>query len=464
MDDNRFDELIKSKAEGYEVPSDDKGSLSDLHHRMALQSNQSWFVRHRNELMTAASVLLIALFFFWWRHDNYRSEISLLNKEIEHITDQNEDATAQNDHLAQLLARLEQNETDTRVLLKNLSEENSYDKGLIAQLSKELILLRNQVNTIKSQSNDNIMPFSDAQWVYLGRESDLTEEVIQELKKEDGIVRKGEHIFLQVDEGKPNANMPWLVKRLGTSDVYSYPEYVFVYDSITDNDYLIAERRSTKYEVSLKQYKELEKHYQKGVGFKLGPTVESYLGSYSVDDVTRSWGFGLLGQLVLSPSWTVETGVIYHKRQYSADPEQSMDLILPAIDENFGELENTESTSFLLEIPVNLRYRVPINFKTDLVTSAGLSTLLYTKQQIEYSQRLETSPDFFVGVENSRNFKEPSFYFGTANVSLGLQRALNNGKQLEVSAFFKKGLSELGVEQVDADFFGLRSAYWFTFR
>lgn len=464
MDDNRFDKIIKSKAESYEVPSDDKGSLSDLHHRMALENNPSWLARHRNELITAASVVLIAILLFWWQNNSHHSEISLLNKEINQIKGQNDDISAQNIQLTQLLSRLEKNEANTRGVLEELSRENGYDKQLITQLSKDLIALRGQLNTLKAEENSRSGPFSDAQWVYLGRESDLPDEVIQKLQREDGLVRKGEYIFLEIDEGKPKLDVPWLIRPLNISNEYRYPEYVFVFDSVNDQRNLIAEQVPTKYQVSLKQYKELEKHYHKGVGFKLGPTVESYLGSYSVDDVTRSWGFGLLGQLVLSPSWAIETGAIFHERKYRAGAEQLIGLNLPPIDENFGELKDIESTSFLFEIPINLRYRVPLNYKTAIVASVGLSALLYTRQQIEYLQLLETSPDFFVGVETSTDFKDPDLHFGTANAAIGLQKRLSNGKQLEISAFYKKGISEIGVEQVNADFFGLRGSYWFTFR
>ena len=206
--------------------------------------------------------------------------------------------------------------------------------------------------------------------------------------------------------------------------------------------------------------RELEKHYKKGIGIKLGPIVDFYNGRYDVGDGETAWGGGVMADFIVSPSLSLETGITYQGRIYESDGLNGLNL--PPPDPQLGEFEELEVTSRLYEIPLNLKYRYPINLRSSFVGSVGVSGLLYSHQKIEYMYEFEVDDDFEFPVESSFQRHEDRWSFGTLNTSLGLNRKLKNEK--EISLFYKHGLGEMGLEQVNADFFGLRGAYWFTIK
>ena len=169
-----------------------------------------------------------------------------------------------------------------------------------------------------------------------------------------------------------------------------------------------------------------------------------------------------MADFIVSPSLSLETGITYQGRIFEAETLDG--LSLPSPDPQRGEFEEVEINSKLFEFPLNLRYRLPLNYRSNFITSLGVSGLLFTKQTVEYVQQFDAGDDIEFPVESSFHVDEPRFSFGTLNASLGLNRKLKNEKEIEISLFYKYGLGEMGLEQVNADFFGLRGAYWFTIK
>jgi hypothetical protein len=213
-----------------------------------------------------------------------------------------------------------------------------------------------------------------------------------------------------------------------------------------------------------KTIRDLEDHYQKGVGIRMGPTVEFAKGNYVVGESDMSVNFGVLGDFIVSPSLSFETGIKYLKRYYElADQQDLVDSSLPGVDESIGALQKAEIDSWMLEIPVMLKYRYPLSLKSHILGGAGYSALYYWKQLFEYDYSFSGGGDAFT-VGSVYETKEHSFYSGSLNITLGVSNQLKNHKTLETSLFYQRGIGSKGVEKTNANFFGIRGVYWFTLR
>ncbi len=453
MDDNKFDDLIRDRVGEYEAPGYDPTALADLHYRMASQYSVPWHVRYRNEMLVAAASVMLAIALLWgqWRigeaqNQTLRNEISALQEE-----------RAELKSIQDLFNTMSKAPDTVRIV-----ERQEADEQLYRTLLDEIETLKRQLR-YDAQSTANASPVSSAQLIYLGYEQDLPGEALSELKGDGTLVRRGQHLFLLATDSVRSDAHPWLARRKGILTEHLLPEYEFVPDTSYSHEEIVVSKVTERpVKISVKQMREIEKHYKKGVGIKLGPVLESYNGRYDVGDTEEGWGGGIMSDFIVSPSLSVETGIVFHGRIYGT--ERINELNLPPADTKLGEFQELEISSRLFEIPLNLKYRYPLNYRSDLVTSLGISGLLYTYQSIEYLYEFEAGEDFGFPVESSFHRDEPGWHFGTLNASLGLKRELRNKKEIELSLFYKHGLGDIGFEQVNADFFGLRGAYWFTLK
>ena len=450
MDDNKFDDLVKNKVGEYEPPGYDPSALADLHYRMASQYSVPWYTKYRSELAVAAASVAIMIALLWGQRKIGEIENQGLRSEIEQL--QRDRAAFK--EIQDMVKTLGTAPDTVRVF-----EYRNTDEQLYQRLMAEIEALKGQLQKDRVPTLENISP--DGQLVYLGRETQLPSDALRKLKRDGTLVKRGEHLFLLATTGIEPGGSPWLAQRKGIVSEHLLPEYKFVLDtSYIQEDLVVSKVIEKPVEISIKQMREIEKHYQKGIGIKIGPSVESYYGRYHVGEVEQGWGGGLMSDFLLSPSLSTETGVIFHGRIYSTESLQ--ELTLPPPDPQLGEFEELEITSRMYEIPLNLKYRYPINLQSNFVGSVGVSGLLYSYQKIEYLYEFEVDDDLEFPVESSFQRDKYRWSFGTLNASLGLNRKLKNEKEIEISLFYKYGLSEMGFEQVNADFFGLRGTYWFT--
>jgi hypothetical protein len=216
---------------------------------------------------------------------------------------------------------------------------------------------------------------------------------------------------------------------------------------------------------SVKALRDIEKHYQNGIGIRVGPVVEASRGIYSIGEGQYNVGYGVLADLILSPSLSVETGVKYFKKYYDiSDPGGLGSPHLPGVDESAGELHKAEIDYWLFEVPVNLKYRYPISLKQHWLAGVGFSPMVYTKQNFEYDYEFNGGTNGNFLVHSTYQDDKVTVYPGALNFSIGLSSQLKNKKILEASLFYQHGLNDMGAEKTRTRFFGLRGVYWFTLK
>ena len=214
--------------------------------------------------------------------------------------------------------------------------------------------------------------------------------------------------------------------------------------------------------LSAKTIREMEKHYQSGIGIKIGPVLEASNGIYSVGSGQFNIGYGVLADFILSPSLSLETGAKYIKRNYEVNDVNDLNKIAwPGADESLGELQKTEVDNTMLEIPLNLKYRYPVSLKTHWLASIGYSPTLYLNQLFEYEYAFDdgSGGNSFM-IHSSYRDSKITLYPGTLNFSIGLSSQLKNRKIVETALFYQQGLGDLGVEKMRTKFFGVRGIYW----
>ncbi|HEX5171468.1 MAG TPA: hypothetical protein VFW11_19960 [Cyclobacteriaceae bacterium] len=424
MDDKKFDDIIKSKVVDYEEPGFDPASLAALHHQMAAQSVDPWYVRHRAQIITSSTIAFCTLLVLIAQWSWNKQQAQLLKDEIMTLKSGHDEIDNLQDDQSDLKSAV-----DDTILITEIRREYSEKNALLVQrinhLEVEVQELRNQLNLARSKEDE--LPLYNE---YFQNESQLS-------VKENGSDLFSKRLVPQKTKENSGRAVPEI--------------------SVEVNKPLV--------NTSLKTIRDIEKHYHKGLGIRIGPAVEISDGVYSAGIGQFALGYGVVGDLILSPSLSLETGAKYFKRYYAITDQNELNSTpLPGVDESLGELQKAEIDYGMLEVPINLKYRYPVSLKTHLLASVGYSSTIYFNQIFEYSIAFNdgSGGDFMVNTGYQNN--KVTVYPGMLNFSIGLSEELKNRKSIEAALFYQHGLGETGIEKIIPHFFGIRGVYWFTLK
>jgi hypothetical protein len=420
MDDQKFDDIIKSKVGDYEERGFDPASLASLHHQMAMQSAVPWYVSRRSELITVSVVAFATLLILMTQWYLYRQQAQILKDEIMSlISDRKEVESMQLelDHLKNIT-------TDTIRIIEIRQERSS-----------EYIMLQQRLRSLEYE----IQKLADRQQFFISDETN------------PGLTDEGPgNIVYETHAGHSRSTR--LVPR-------------------NDDDPGVHARRddrkqskTTAINLSAKTIRDIEKHYQNGVGIKIGPTLEPSNGIYSQGSGQFTIGYGVLADFILSPSVSLETGAKYFRRNYALNDINELNKISwPGADESLGELHKVEVDNMMLEIPLNLKYRYPLSLKTHWLGSIGYSPTLYLNQVFEYEYKFDdgSGGNSFM-IHSTYRDNKITLYPGTLNFSIGISNQLKNRKTVETTLFYQQGLGDMGAEKMRTKYFGVRGIYWFN--
>ena len=418
MDDNQFDDHIRKKVAAYEEPGFDPAALADLHYRMAAaDSVWPWYSRYRTELIVGAGLALCTLLILWnqWTLNSRGSSLSSQDQSSKFREEQINKLQEEIIYLKHLkpdtiriVESRDQNSTLYTILLNriaNLQADLQHYRN--EQLQNQTIAIRDTLTTLTDFSN------SDQQYINAPTR------------------------LIPRQEDSKSARAPW--NELNTN--------------------VKAKQRS----LSVKSMRDIEDHYQKGIGIRLGPTVEMSKGIYSLGKGHFDIAGGLLGDFILSPSLSIETGGKYVHRVYSiSDQTDLASKTFPQVESGLGTPKNVDIDSWILEVPFNLKYRYPLSLKTHWLTGIGYSSMLFTRQILEYDYTL--SGNSTASIYSVYKKERPEFYSGAINFSLGLSNETKRKNIIETSVYYQYGLGNIGAEATQRSFLGVRSVYWFKIK
>ncbi|WP_293785589.1 hypothetical protein [uncultured Pedobacter sp.] len=149
-----------------------------------------------------------------------------------------------------------------------------------------------------------------------------------------------------------------------------------------------------------------------------------------------SGGLGIEATVILTKKWSITTGASYAKKIYDSD----FSLYKPNTNYVFGiKPSNIHANCDVVDIPVNVNYKVFDNSRNSISVSTGLSSYLMLKEKYSFSYNgtYQGPKDFEVKNENQH-------YLGIANVGVEFQHKINHNLSISAKPFMKIPLTDIG--------------------
>lgn len=417
MDDKRFDDIIRGKLGEYEVQDYDASALDALHHQMGSVLPSPWYSRHRTELVTGSAIVVstVVILLSLWLSTYQTNETWDKNASLIALQQ------VQIDNLTRALNELRALPKDTLYVQKeNMHPGVAPLLNKIENLERAIKDLTSKLASIRNVESNDPSPIRTS----------MTPAIFY-----------------------PYSSTPVNV---------SFNQHSGLTGGLHDEGSNKSLRHPGKF--SADTQRALEKHYQDGIGVRVGPALELSKGFYEAGTGRLDFSGGLLSDLIVSPSFSIETGVKFSHRFYEihGNALASSRIVLPNTNPDLGSILIADVDSWMLEVPVNLKYRAPLSPRAHWHAGIGYASLFMTKQIFEYDYQLDGNQS--ARVNESHNYPGTKVYPGMLNISFGFSNQVKNNKILETSLYYQFGLGARGREDLHADYLGLRTAYWFNVR
>lgn len=149
-----------------------------------------------------------------------------------------------------------------------------------------------------------------------------------------------------------------------------------------------------------------------------------------------SGGFGVEATYSLTKKLSITTGATYAKKIYDSD----FSLYKPNSNYVFKIIpSNIHANCDVIDIPLNVNYKVFGNSRNSISVSTGLSSYLMLKEKYSYSYdgAYKGPQDYEVRGRNQH-------YLGIANVGVEFQHKINNNLSISAKPFMKIPLTDIG--------------------
>jgi len=149
-----------------------------------------------------------------------------------------------------------------------------------------------------------------------------------------------------------------------------------------------------------------------------------------------SGGLGIEATVILAKKLSVTTGASYAKKIYDSD----FSLYKPNTNYVFNiKPSNIHANCDVLDIPINLNYKVFDNRRNSISVSTGLSSYLMLKEKYSFSYN-----GTYQGPQNFEVKNANQHYLGIANVGIEFQHKINHNLSISAKPFMKIPLTDIG--------------------
>ncbi len=150
--------------------------------------------------------------------------------------------------------------------------------------------------------------------------------------------------------------------------------------------------------------------------------------------------------------FSIETGLLVNNKNYnSAGKDFNMDKIGPAMPSGMV-IENINSHSSLLEIPVKVKYNFIHKAASNFFIAGGASAYIMTKEKNMYDATVNGTQEKIMGIYNRNNYGLPA----VANISIGYEHKISDLLNVRVEPFLKIPLQGMGVGSLSVTSAGLQ--------
>lgn len=149
-----------------------------------------------------------------------------------------------------------------------------------------------------------------------------------------------------------------------------------------------------------------------------------------------SGGFGVEATYSLTKKLSITTGATYAKKIYDSD----FSLYKPNSNYVFKIIpSNIHANCDVIDIPLNVNYKVFGNSRNSISVSTGLSSYLMLKEKYSYSY-----DGTYQGPQQYEVRGRNQHYLGIANVGVEFQHKINNNLSISAKPFMKIPLTDIG--------------------
>ncbi|QNR84566.1 hypothetical protein H9N25_22145 [Pedobacter riviphilus] len=149
-----------------------------------------------------------------------------------------------------------------------------------------------------------------------------------------------------------------------------------------------------------------------------------------------SGGFGVEATLFLTKKLSVTTGAVYAKKIYDSDFSQYKPNSNYVFKVNPA---NIHANCDVIDIPINVNYKVFDGRRNAISISTGLSSYLMLKEKYSYSYN-----GVYQGPQSYEVRNQNQHYLGIANVGVEFQHKINNNLSISAKPFMKIPLTDIG--------------------
>lgn len=162
------------------------------------------------------------------------------------------------------------------------------------------------------------------------------------------------------------------------------------------------------------------------------------------------FGAGIIGGYKINSSFFLETGISIDTKYYYSNGNIFNKAAASMPDEMI--INNLESRTRILEIPLNVGYLFYGKKNTNLFVATGIAAYIMTKEKNNYNFTENGSPGKMVGIYEKNNLKMPAVF----DISAGLEERLSKLVNLRIEPYLKLPLQGIGVGKLPVTSAGIQ--------
>jgi len=448
MDDQHFDDLLKSKLQNFEDPDFDPAALEGLHARLGSFQPVPWYAtKVVRSAFFGSLFLLTAINTYFFAHNstaNTETAAAPVKPAPSH--------SPTVDSLHAVIAQLQ----------CELAEHAS------AATTAQVRSPHFQMQLLKTTDATEPVEVVDMKYrIGLGDAQNIPADLYEKLKAQGLLTEENGRVYVAIPSQSVEAIRP-----LG---LYTRPDELLATVPKPGTLQLLSlnaqktEKKMSAHVIaqgkaSLAAKNALEKHYFNKLGIQVAPHVDLVRGFFPVGQGETTPRIGLTADWLISPRLSVETGLDYLSTQNNLTHDQ----IPPYIQYNpqLGKCETEALTSRLVSAPIAVKYRRWISEKSQFLFRLGYTPYEILSNQAQYSY-VHYDPN---GRQDGDQIttvsdRHETRYFGstiTAGAGVMVKREKNNG-QWEAALFYEKMVGN-SPDHSGLQLVGLRTAYWFKIK
>ncbi len=171
------------------------------------------------------------------------------------------------------------------------------------------------------------------------------------------------------------------------------------------------------------------------VKLQYSPDVSS-VGYFDGGKVGSNWGVGL--EYKIFNKWSISTGLILSRKLYYTEEQLTS---YSYYGYGNSDIQRLEANCQVLDIPINISYKVLSRERSGFHISTGLSSYIMLSEDYLYKTN---------GNDWEQNYtNENSHIFSIVNLSLGYEHFIGRNTALQLEPFIKAPISGIGEGKVD---------------